>query len=315
MSVWGILGYGTGELTLNVDDTGRWRTDTTQTMGAAGTRATLLAPAEPGGIEIAARADAVLQRMTSERAENADGEILAATSARTHRVRLLLEGSAEIRTADSAAITPSAEVGLRRDGGDAETGAGVELGGRLRYASASGRLSAEARARTLLAPDDDTYEEWGASGSIELAPRADGRGLSVNLGTTIGADGNAEGLWNQPDARGFALREETPGPSHEAALHAEIGYGVELPGTAALATPYGRWDRSGESTTRTLGQRLRVGRAQWALSTEITDTGQDYLATYTYQLARAGTLGVEAARRGADTDADNTIMVRAHLEW
>ena len=31
-------------------------------------------------------------------------------------------------------VTPAVEVGVRQDGGDAETGAGVELGARVSYA-------------------------------------------------------------------------------------------------------------------------------------------------------------------------------------
>ena len=46
----------------------------------------------------------------------------------------MLEGSREMDLG-AGSLTPSVEVGLRYDGGDAETGAGVELGGGVRYAA------------------------------------------------------------------------------------------------------------------------------------------------------------------------------------
>ena len=44
------------------------------------------------------------------------------------RVRVALEGSRELRFAGGRSVTPSVEVGVRQDGGDAETGTGLETG-------------------------------------------------------------------------------------------------------------------------------------------------------------------------------------------
>ena len=52
-------------------------------------------------------------------------------------------------------------------GGDAETGAGLELGGGLGYAA--GNLSVEVSARGLVAHEDTAYEEWGCR-SKQTAP-------------------------------------------------------------------------------------------------------------------------------------------------
>ena len=54
-------------------------------------------------------------------------------------------------------FTPSAEVGLRHDGGDAETGTGVEIGTGLRYIA--GPLTIEAQAQALVAHEASVYEE------------------------------------------------------------------------------------------------------------------------------------------------------------
>ncbi|MCE2454076.1 MAG: hypothetical protein J4F48_14980, partial [Nitrospinae bacterium] len=112
----------------------------------------------------------------------------------TSRLRLALEASREIGLASGARLTPSFEVGLRYDGGDAETGSGVEVGGGLRYAGSG--FTIRVNARGLLAHAESDYEEWGVSGSVLLAPGEGGRGLSMRMGSSWGAPaGGADGLW------------------------------------------------------------------------------------------------------------------------
>ena len=74
---------------------------------------------------------------------------------------------------DGGALTPSLEVGLRHDGGDAETGTGIEVGGGLSYTDpALGLtdpvlgLTLDAKVRGLAAHEDADYAEWGASGGF-----------------------------------------------------------------------------------------------------------------------------------------------------
>ena len=50
------------------------------------------------------------------------------------RLRLGLEGSRAFAAGPGAMLTPTLELGLRLDGGDAETGTGVEAGFGLQYA-------------------------------------------------------------------------------------------------------------------------------------------------------------------------------------
>ena len=92
-------------------------------------RGVLLAANDAGGFELAARSDLTLTRTWSEAAAD-----LEAAEADTSRLRLILEGSRAFEVGAGGTLTPSLEVGLRHDGGDAETGTGVELGAGLRYA-------------------------------------------------------------------------------------------------------------------------------------------------------------------------------------
>ena len=121
---------------------------------------------------------------------------LAGATAEVTRLRLGLEGSRPFRFEGGAALTPSLEVGVRHDGGDAETGFGVDVGGSLAWADPARGLSAELSGRALIAHAEDGYREWGAGASVVLDPGADGRGLSLRLAPAWGtAEGGAERLW------------------------------------------------------------------------------------------------------------------------
>ena len=262
LSLWGMLGYGTGDLALAVDASGdqprrTWQTDTEMQMAAAGARGVLLSAAEHGGFELAARGDARLVRMNSDAATGADGAgRLAASESQTSRLRFILEGSHRIEMAGGQALTPSLEVGLRHDGGDAETGTGIELGGGVSYADPATGLTVEGKARGLIAHEDTDYREWGASASVRLDPGAAGRGLSLSLSPAWGTDsGGAERLWGLGDARGLAAND-----SFEPAgrLDAEAGYGLGAFG--GLMTPFAGLALSdaGDRTWRT-GVRWTLG--------------------------------------------------------
>ena len=45
------------------------------------------------------------------------------------RLRTTLEGSRGFTLGERLSLTPSVEVGLRQDGGDAENGTGMDIGG------------------------------------------------------------------------------------------------------------------------------------------------------------------------------------------
>ncbi len=91
------------------------------------------------------------------------------------------EGSRSLRVGDSGVLMPTVEVGVRYDGGDAEAGEGLEVGGSLTYAA--GALTMELSARGLIAYTESDYEEWGVSGSVRFAPGSGGPGLSVRMGS------------------------------------------------------------------------------------------------------------------------------------
>ena len=134
VSLWGLASYGWGELTLTEESeaaTNRYTTDVDMTMGALGLRGTLLVASETNGFELVLKSDAFWMRMTSDKVEGMEG-----AEADASRLRLILDASRSFEMGEGGTLTPSLEIGVRHDGGDAETGNGLEGGAGIRYAGA-----------------------------------------------------------------------------------------------------------------------------------------------------------------------------------
>ena len=166
VDVWGFAGYGMGDLTLTqnpeTDRARSYKTDIGMRMVAVGARGEVLSPSEPGGLAVALKSDAFWVRMSSDAVPG-----MAGSEADVTRVRLTVEGSRGF-AAGSGTLTPSLELGVRHDGGDAETGSGVEAGAGLRYTD--GPVTVEGSVRTLLAHQEAGYEEWGARAPSASTP-------------------------------------------------------------------------------------------------------------------------------------------------
>ena len=251
LDVWGMVGYGWGESEWAVPE-GILEADTDFVMGAFGSRGILLAARDAGDFQLATRTDAMLTRTSTDAVDG-----LAATDADAHRVRLVLEGSRELTWAAGRRLTPSVELGLRHDSGDAETGFGLEVGGRVRYADASLGLTLEGAVRGLLAHEDEDYSEWGASGKVRLAPGAGGRGLALTLAPTWGAARSGiDGLWSRQTTEGLAPRKTR---AQAGRLTTDVGYRLAAPFGTGILTPYvGTVLSQGRSRTYRVGTRLRV---------------------------------------------------------
>ena len=258
-SVWGVVGYGVGEVSLTpARATTARETDLTHTMAAVGGRTALSVRSGRGGrFELALRSDA---RLTHTAADAVAG-LLGATE-RTRRVRMMLEGTGVVPLALGGVLTPTVEAGLRYDTGDAETGAGLEVGGGLGYAAR--RLSVTVNARGLLAHQDTAYEEWGFSGAMTVTPSADGRGLSMRLGSGWGAThSGVESLWSRQDAAGLVRHAPVDAAQ---AYQLEVRYGLDGRQGRARWAPYLGVESGGGSrqalrlgVTLTAGRRLDAG--------------------------------------------------------
>ena len=289
LSLWGILGYGSGDLAVEADGSGRWTTDTSMRMAAAGTRSVLVPAAAAGDLEIAVRTDAMLVQMRSDAATVEAGN-LAATEPNASRLRFLLEGSQSVALGAGRALTPSLKAGIRHDDGDAETGTGIEIGAGLRFVDPDLGLTVDANARGLIAHAAGDYAEWGASGSVRIDPGASGRGLSLTLAPAWGlASGGSERLWSTETARDLAAGEQgEPALSFDA----EASYGFAASAGRGTVTPY-----AGLSRSRS-GERILRSGVRWAAGSVLS-------------------FGLEGTRREPADEAavDHGIWLSTSLRW
>ena len=252
LSLWGLFGVGQGEMSLS-DGNALTETDIAMRMGAVGLRRELRSG--PGGFDLALNSDVFLMRMTSDAVAGQAAAIANAT-----RLRVTLESGFGWTLASGGVVTPSLEVGLRYDDGDAERGTGVELGGGVRYADAARGLTMEATARTLLVHQASGFREWGAGGSLQVDPGASGRGLALGLRSSVGPTASGvERLWSQRDLSTLAgPRQGRIG--ERGRLEAELRYGLRVPGSRARLSPYGALSQAGGVRAYGLGSRVDLGR-------------------------------------------------------
>ena len=287
ISAWTLVGRGTGKLTLiERGGTGadRYDTDIEMHMGAAGVGGALATA--PAGIELGLRSDVFWMRTSSDPIEEMG---VASSELEANRLRLVLDASRPFTVGDGTTLTPSLEVGVRQDGGDAETGRGVEVGAGLRYAGTGFRI--EGTVRGLALHDESAYEEWGASGSVHIEPGGAGRGLSFTLAPAWGNPSSAgRRLWSARDAVDLAPTRDIEAGRR---LDAEVGYGLRSPSGPGVVTPY-----AAISVGEGAGRTLRTG-TRW-------------------RLAPAATLGLEASRAGSpggDEGPVNALTLRASVRW
>ena len=292
VSVWGVTGYGKGALTLTPGEGAALTSGgLSMAMAAAGTRGALVAGGARG-FELAFKADALWVGTSIDGVEGPGGN-LTATAAAVTRFRTGLEGSRDYTLAGRLALKPSVEVGLRHDGGDAETGAGMDVGGGLVVSDASTGLAIDVRVRMLVMHQAEGFRERGMAVSLSYNPRpSTPLGFVARVAPSWGgqATSGAEALWGHETMGGLAHGSLASG-NH---LDGEVGYGLAV-GRRFVGTP-------------TLG----VGTSA---------DGRDYRLGYRLgALGGAGTafeLGVDAQRRERPLqgDTDHAALARATLRW
>ena len=148
-------------------------------MGAIGTYGEVFSAKETGGLELAVRSDAFWVRTESEAVGSQRSGRMEGSTGDATRLRVVVQGSRSFELEAESSFTPSLEVGIRHDGGDAETGAGIEIGAGTRFVRRG--FAMEGAVNRLFMHEDGDYEQWGASGSVRLDSGAGGQGLSVSL--------------------------------------------------------------------------------------------------------------------------------------
>ena len=314
LTAWGVAGYGRGTLTLRDEDAAALETDIDFTMAAGGMRGEVLGGGERGGFGLVVESDVLIARTGSEGIAG-----LLGTAATVSRLRLGLEGSYELALDGGGTLAPTLEMGLRHDGGDAETGFGVELGGGLRYADPVRGISTDFNVRGLVAHEDSGYGEWGASGSLRYDPTGAsdlGPSLTLTQRWGVSSSGGMESLFARQTMSGIAPEDDSYAPGGH--LDAELGYGFSVPGGRSVAIPHIGMSRAEDGGTLRLGSRLRMGRtSEWSLEGEFPKDERTLRLAYRYGFGGVFDFSVEGVRReSAVHDApEHGVWLRSGLRW
>ena len=273
LAVWGVAGYGQGELEVTPklstgEDDATLTADLNLWLAAAGLRGTLLDGGNDG-LTITGTTDAMVVGTTSERVTG-----LEAAQATVTRLRLGVEAQRPIplgnpdsgaEEGSGAVLTPSLEMGLRHDGGDAETGFGLDLGGGIVLSHPQRGLEVEVRGRGLLTHAAEGFRDRGFSGSLSWQQWPDSElGAALSLSQTMGgsSSGGADALLSRVTLEGLAANDGDDELKNQR-LEFKVSYGFLAFGDRFTLTPelgLGLYDS---------GRDYRIG---WRL-THLAETG------------------------------------------
>ena len=284
--LWSAMGQGSGTVTVTPALGGRYEAATSWTMMAAGLRGDLLAPGGHTGPALALTSDALWVRTSSEKTRD-----LAASESDVSRLRLGLEGSWAAALGGDASLTPKLELGARHDGGDAETGFGVEVGTGLAWVDPKLGLTFDVSARTLLTHDAEGREDRGVAAQLAFDPdQASARGLSLGLTQDWGgqAAGGLDALFSDAP-----LEDRTGSGMAESRWVAEAAYGLPVFGGRFTGSPHMGLGLATGARDYTLGWRLEPAAGGPAVS-----------------------FGVQATRRESDgTVPEHTVGFEINARW
>ena len=288
LKLWGAAGYGTGEVTLKPQMGGSYKADIDWTMAAAGLRGDVIAPPKEGsGPALAVTSDALWARTSSDKTRD-----LAASESDVTRLRLGLEGSYRVALEEGGHLTPKLEVGARHDGGDAETGFGVELGGGIAWVDPKLGLSLDLSGRTLIAHGNDDLEDRGYSASLSYDPApATKRGPSLTLTQDWGgqSQGGLDALFTPAP-----LEDRTGNGEATSRWAMEAAYGLPVLGGRFTGSPHVGFGLATAARDYTIGWRLTPEAA----------TAPDL------------SFGLKATRRESDAArAEHTFGVQLTARW
>uniref|UniRef100_UPI00046ED7F1 hypothetical protein n=1 Tax=Candidatus Synechococcus spongiarum TaxID=431041 RepID=UPI00046ED7F1 len=200
--------------------------------------------------------DLLSQRTTTEQVD-----ALSSSEGSVSRLRVGLEAGRPVPLANGAALLPSLEVGIRHDGGDAESGFGLEVGAALAWNDPQRGISAQVKGRSLVTHMEEEFREQSLALSFAWDPSPTNRGPSLALGHTIGAPAsgmnallNPAGMEGLDDASSGGQQFEAQFaygfPAHNDRLTMTPGVAVALSPTTSTTSlrwslaPYSRQGRT-----------------------------------------------------------------------
>ena len=229
LSFWGAVGVGWGTLTLTpegtdpVDGTIDWH------MAAGGIEGSLAGVDMLPGARLGWHTDALWTRTGSEPIDD-----LPELGGKTTRLRLGVEATWPEKPALNGLVSPHAGLGLRYDGGDAETGFGLEISSGLTWRDPESNLSILVEGRTLAVHEDGDFRDWGLTFGLFWDPRPDTKeGFSARFGYELGHGTSGENALLGPET--YPVQREADGST---SWRSEVAFGVSQ-GGGMVGSPYG----------------------------------------------------------------------------
>ena len=298
VTLWTVAGYGAGGLLLNPGNGAPIETGLSMAMAVGGGRGELVAG--DNGFGLAFKADALWVGTRTAAQSGAAGN-LQATSAAVSRLRTAIEGSQSTTIGTRIAFTPSIELGIRQDGGDAEVGRGLDIGLGLVLADGGTGLAVDVRVRRLLVHEAAGFAESGMALSVSYdpSPRTP-LGFTARVSPAWGGNAmsGSEALWELETMGGMGHNHLLGNSGNR--LDTEVGYGLPL-GARFVGTP-------------------RVG-------VRTSEYGRDYRIGYGVDVLEQGRmnlqLGIDAERRESpvfhlqegSAGTEQRVLGRATVQW
>ena len=229
LGLWAVAGYGWGQLSLKPHGHGDDATpNTTLGMAAVGLDGVLLHGGSEG-ITLSTTADVLTLKASSAAVDG-----LESSEGSLSRLRLGIEATRPFPLSNGASLLPAMEMGIRQDGGDAETGFGLDLGAGILWSDPERGISGSLQGRTLLAHAQEDFQEQGLALSFSWQPNPDNRGPSLSMGHTIGAtaEGGIDALLKPTTMEGYNTN-----PSSGQRFAAELAYGFPAYNDHITLTP------------------------------------------------------------------------------
>ena len=282
-SLWAAIGYGKGKVNYNDGATGEAASKMSIASAALGGRYRLHSndgSSDGRLIQVDLKGEAWgLQTKV-----DGDERRPMGSKSQAHGVRVAIERLQSSALESGASLTLSGETGLRWDGGDGDTGTGIEMGGTADYRNPATRMKVVATGRALLDHESDR-KEWGAGLTAGYRLESRETGLTYSSSLSRGqTESGVDSLWDSSVASRASEDEELT-----TRLYAEVGY--RMFGPSGLHTPY-------------VGFGLEEG------------SKRDYRIGMRYASESELSSGLEFERREADNKRpDHRVMLTGQIDW
>ena len=264
-AIWGTIGMGRGELGTTVVGADKASSELASQLAVIGGRQKI---ATTPRFELAIRGDLAASRLATSNGKSASAEL----EADVHRLRTGIETSYTFDWFGDTTLTPFGQLNLRTDGGDVETGSGLEFTGGVKVTRSA--YSIELMGRSFETRGQQTYSENGLTMTATVNPSHDGSGFSATLsprwGTNVYMDDRFWRDYANVESSVRPLRYSDPSTSDRRMhLDTQVGYGIRVMEERYLLTPFIQYTSSGSGMQQSqIGAQLRqFGHTKGSIST------------------------------------------------